>query len=171
MGSNLHSASEPARSGIALRALAVLEGAKGVLACVLAVGALRLVHHDLVLDAIRLNQALHLGSGNHFARLCLEVASRITDRTLGVFVGALLLYSAVRLAEAYGLWFARPWAEWFGAASGAVYIPFELQRLLREPGLLNLGLLALNVVIVAYLLSLRLKPAPSAPAALDASEP
>ena len=59
--------------------------------------------------------------------------------------------SALRLVEAYGLWRARRWGVWLGAAGGAIYIPVELYELWHKPGLLKVVTLAVNVAIVVYL--------------------
>jgi uncharacterized membrane protein (DUF2068 family) len=42
-----------------------------------------------------------------------------------------LLYAALRFAEAFGRWRGRRWAQWLGAASGAIYVPFEVVELLE----------------------------------------
>ena len=60
-------------------------------------------------------------------------------------------YAAVRLAEAYGLWFDRNWASWLGALSGGIYVPIEVYELVEKPSLLRLGLLSANTAIVVYL--------------------
>ena len=74
--------------------------------------------------------------------------------TLAVAIGA-LVYSLIRFAEAYGLWRARPWAEWFALISGAIYIPFEIHALMHHPNPLKWGILVINVAIVLYMAKLR----------------
>jgi uncharacterized membrane protein (DUF2068 family) len=61
-------------------------------------------------------------------------------------------YAGVRFIEAYGLWRARPWAEWFAAVSGAVYLPFELVEVYRTLNWISLGVLLVNAAIVAVML-------------------
>lgn len=55
------------------------------------------------------------------------------------------------MVEAYGLWRGRAWAQVLAAGSGAIYLPFELDELLRRPGLPSAGLLGLNLAIVAFM--------------------
>jgi uncharacterized membrane protein (DUF2068 family) len=69
------------------------------------------------------------------------------------------VYVILRFVEAYGLWYARPWAEWLAIASGSIYIPFEVADLLRRPDALRLLILGVNVGIVLYMLMLRLEAA------------
>jgi uncharacterized membrane protein (DUF2068 family) len=61
------------------------------------------------------------------------------------------LYAALRIAEAYGLWYDREWAEWLGAASGLIYVPFELYALAKGVTPLKLATLGVNLIVVAEL--------------------
>ena len=65
-------------------------------------------------------------------------------------------YSIVRFVEAYGLWNARTWAEWFALVSGALYVPFEAYELVRRPTPVHVAVLLINLGIVFYMLYLRL---------------
>jgi len=58
----------------------------------------------------------------------------------------------VRLAEGYGLWYDRAWAEWLGAVSGLIYVPFEIYALSKGFTLLKLATLTLNIVVVSVLI-------------------
>ena len=75
---------------------------------------------------------------------------------LAAFAGLIgildLLHHDVRAIEAAGLWFHKAWAEYLGAFSGGIYIPFELVHWAHEPTWINAGLVALNGVIVGYLI-------------------
>jgi uncharacterized membrane protein (DUF2068 family) len=62
--------------------------------------------------------------------------------------------AVVRFAEAYGLWQARPWAEWFAVISAAIYLPWEVYRFYREPRVAGAVLFLVNLLIVAYLAQL-----------------
>lgn len=71
-------------------------------------------------------------------------------RLVGLALGA-AGYSVLRFIEAYGLFLERAWAEVLAASSGAIYVPFELLELLREPTLLHASLLAANLLVVAIM--------------------
>ena len=60
-------------------------------------------------------------------------------------------YAAIRLAEAYGLFFEKAWAEILAAGSGAIYIPFELSRFTRQPTWLGATLFMVNVAVIAIM--------------------
>jgi uncharacterized membrane protein (DUF2068 family) len=63
-----------------------------------------------------------------------------------------VVYAAVRIAEGYGLWFDREWAEWLGAASGLIYVPFELYELARGVTALKVATFGVNLLVVAVLI-------------------
>ena len=60
-------------------------------------------------------------------------------------------YAALRFIEAYGLWRARRWAEWFAALSGAVYVPIEIYEVWQRLTWVRLTVLTVNLAIVAYM--------------------
>jgi uncharacterized membrane protein (DUF2068 family) len=68
-----------------------------------------------------------------------------------------MIYSIVRFAEAYGLWHAREWAEWFALLSGAMYLPWEMYSLMRHPHPIKWFILLANVAIVLYMIVLRVQ--------------
>ena len=115
-------------------------------------GALALVHRDLQAIAEEIVSHSHLNPASRFPRIFLDVAGRTTDARLWALAGMAAAYAAVRLAEAYGLWRARRWAEWLGAASGAIYVPVEAWEIARRFTVTRLVLLAGNLLIVVYLL-------------------
>ena len=61
------------------------------------------------------------------------------------------LYAVIRVAEAYGLWFGREWAEWLGAVSGFIYVPFEIYALTKSVTALKLATLGINLLVVTVL--------------------
>jgi uncharacterized membrane protein (DUF2068 family) len=86
----------------------------------------------------------------------LNLADNVTDAKLWALAAGAAAYSIVRFVEAYGLWNARAWAEWFAMISGAVYVPFEAYELIRRPTLIHVAVLLVNVGIVLYMLYLRM---------------
>lgn len=68
---------------------------------------------------------------------------------------AAVAYFAVRLTEAWGLWFGLAWAQWFSLLSGASYLPWEFVEWVTHPTWLHAGLVAANLAIVLYMVLLR----------------
>ena len=139
-----------------IRAIATVELIKGLVVLLAGFGALSLVHRDVWDVAVSFLRLLHIKHRYHYSEVFLRVAQNITDRELVLVAIAAALYSTLRFVEAYGLWKKRGWAEWFAAASGALYLPFEINELFRRVNIFGVGLLVVNLAIVIYMLYLRL---------------
>ena len=135
----------------ALRAVALMEALKGLIVFGAGFGLLALLHHDVRRIAESLVTRLHLDPERHYPGLFLHAAAHVTDARLWGLAALALAYSALRWVEAWGLWFARRWGEWLGAASGAIYVPVEAYELWQKPGPIKAATLAFNVTLVAYL--------------------
>jgi uncharacterized membrane protein (DUF2068 family) len=134
-----------------LRAIAVFEGAKGALVLLAGFGVLLLVHRDLQAAAERVVEHLHLNPASRYPQIFIDLAKRTTDSRLWLLAFGAVAYSSVRFVEAYGLWFAKIWAELFAAAAGAVYMPFEIYKILHGSGWHAYAAFAANVVVVAVM--------------------
>ncbi len=135
----------------AMRAIAGLEASKGLITILAGFGLLSLVHADLQQLAEQLVGHLHLNPASRTPRIFLDFAGRLTDGRLFLLACLAFGYAGIRFIEAYGLWFARLWAEWFAALSGGVYVPFELYELTHSVTLLKGAMLVINLGIVAYM--------------------
>lgn len=135
-----------------LRTVAVFEAAKGLLVLAVGFGLFSLLHRDIQALAQQLIAHFHLNPEHHYSRIFIELAAKLNDSRLWVLSGFALLYTAVRFIEAYGLWHARSWAEWFAALSGGIYIPFELHELWHRPSWLSALTLLVNVLIVLFMI-------------------
>jgi uncharacterized membrane protein (DUF2068 family) len=136
----------------AVRAAALFEAAKGLLVLVAATGLLSLFHSDLHAFAAKLVEHTHLNPASKYPRIFLDAASQLQNSHLLWLAFGAAGYSAVRFVEAYGLYNERAWAEVLAAGSGAVYVPFEVEQLLRAPTAHGAILLVLNLAVVAVML-------------------
>ena len=143
-------------SGAGLRAVAVFEAAKGILVLAAGFGVLSLLHHDAERAAESVVRHLHLNPARHYPQIFLEAARHVTDRRLWLLASGAFAYAVVRAVEAYGLWRARVWAEWFAILSGAIYVPVEIYGLVRHASGLKAAVLVINLGIVAYVSWVRL---------------
>jgi uncharacterized membrane protein (DUF2068 family) len=129
----------------------VFEFAKGALVLAAGAGLLAFVHHD-VRDVVgELLLHLHLNPANRIPGIFVALAERAASLDLWLLAFGAALYAVMRIAEGYGLWFDRAWAQWLGAASGAIYVPFELYALADGVTALKLATLAVNLLVVAVL--------------------
>jgi uncharacterized membrane protein (DUF2068 family) len=145
------------KTTVALRTVAVFEAAKGLLVLLLGLGALRFMHRDLEDVAEQIIRFLHASPGGRISNLFIAAASRANDKSLWAIAAAAMVYAIVRFAEAYGLWYAREWAEWFALLSGAMYLPWEVLSILRHPHPIKWVVLIANLAIVLYMLVLRVQ--------------
>lgn len=144
-------APHPSKASGTLRGIALFEALKGLAALLSGLGLLSLLHHDLHLMALELVGHFGLDPAQHFPALLLHYADVLNGTQLGTLELLIAGYVAVRLAEAYGLWLDLAWGEWLGVLSGGLYIPFEVRHLWHDPALSGVGVLLLNVAMVAFL--------------------
>ena len=135
----------------ALRSIALFEAFKGLAALLIGIGLVELLHHDLRHLVLELVGHFGLDAAQPFPALLLHAADVLNHTPLATLELLLGAYLAIRLTEAYGLWRQQAWAEWLGALSGGLYIPFELQHLAHEPNALSAAVLAVNVLVVGFL--------------------
>jgi uncharacterized membrane protein (DUF2068 family) len=137
-----------------LRLVASFEFIKGAFVLLIGLSALLLVHKDAWVIAESLLALLHISTDRHSAQLFLDFADRVTDARLWTTVQLASAYSVLHLAEAYGLWKQRTWAEWLAFVSGTLFLPLEIRGLLRGITFLRLALFLGNLAIVFYMLFL-----------------
>jgi uncharacterized membrane protein (DUF2068 family) len=143
----------------ALHAIAAFEATKGVAALAALIGALDLLHHDVRALAVALIGRFGLDPEAHYPSLLLHYADLLPDADVQKLVLIGSAYIAIRFIEAAGLWLSQVWAEYLGALSGGIYIPFELSHWIHSPSLINAAILLVNTVIVGYLIrALRSRP-------------
>lgn len=159
-----HTKSEKRTGGreAGLRTVALFEGAKGALVLLTGCGLLLLIHKDLHHAAAALIRHLHFNPASKYPRIFLDLADRTSDANLWFMACAAAIYSAVRFAEAIGLWLDRRWAEWFGLLTGAMYLPIELFELIKKLSWPRITVFAVNAFVVAYLLMYTLSKRPKA---------
>ena len=81
---------------------------------------------------------------------------RLSAWRKGIAIGG-FAYALIRFAEAYGLWHAKVWAEWFALISGCLYLPLEIFELLKHANLFKWSVLAINLIVVIYIALIRME--------------
>jgi uncharacterized membrane protein (DUF2068 family) len=143
-------------STAALRAIATLEAAKGVLVVLIAGGLLSLLHRDVPSAIEELLVHLHIHADRRIGHAIIDAFAHVTDARLWTIAGACVLYAAARFTESYGLWNRLVWAEWFALLSGAIYLPWEALKVLERRSLVHWSVFLVNLVIVLYMLYVRI---------------
>lgn len=139
-----------------LRAVASLEALKGILAIIAGIGLFTLLHKDLGDVAENIVEALHLNPAHRIAHAFINAADRVSDTRIVAIACIALGYALIRFIEAYGLWHARTWAEWFAIISGGAYLPWEVLEVVKHPHhALRWIVLLINIVVVLYMIYVR----------------
>jgi uncharacterized membrane protein (DUF2068 family) len=140
-----------------LEAIAVFEAIKGVVVLAAGFGLLALVHRDLPDIVENMIHHLHMNPEGHLSHVFLHAAEGASDAKLHAIAGAAFAYSMVRFVEAYGLWNARVWAEWFAILSGMLYLPWEIYEIVVHPRPIRWVIFIGNIVILLYLIYARVR--------------
>ena len=148
-----------------LRLIAIFKLVKALTLIAVGVGALRLIHDSNAADAMT-QMAARFGfnpGGRYLDHALAKIANLpprdFRDLGIGSFV-----YAALFLTEGFGLWLAKPWAEWFTAISTGSLVPLEIFEIHRHPTIIKIIVLLLNIAIVAYLV-VRIRKEQSSPIA------
>lgn len=135
-----------------LYAIIVIKLVKGLVILSLAVMAYLLSDNNLPVEYQRLLHWLRFDpEKKFFSELAVKIGSITETKVLWVATGT-LLYSLFSLVEGIGLIFRIPWAGWLAIGESAFFIPIEIYDLLHSFSVTVSVILAVNVVIVWYLL-------------------
>jgi len=136
-----------------LAAIAVFKVVKGVLLLLVGLGLLKLVHAEIATLFSLLIEGLHL---NADSRLIHELVLKVDAlQPHSVLLAGLvsLGYAGMLLVEGIGLWLEFTWAAYLTVVSTSLLLPFELYEVIEQVSVLRIGVLLLNLAIVAYLVS------------------
>lgn len=128
--------------------VAAIEAAKGVIVLLAGFGLLGLLHRDLHALGEELVAQLHLNPAKKYPRIFTDLMSSLNDTRLWSLAGMALLYSTIRLVEAYGLWKQKTWAEWLALAGACIYLPFEVYEIYVKVTAVRVSALVFNLLIV-----------------------
>lgn len=143
-------------SAAALRAIATLEALKGIIVLLLGI-ALIFVHKHVEDFTESLLFHLHIDIDRRFGHALMSAAMKLTDARLITILLAATSYATVRFVEGWGLWHRRVWAEWFALLSGALYLPWEILRIVERADWERVGVLVINIAIILYMLVIRIR--------------
>lgn len=139
-----------------LLAIALFKLLKALLLIAVGIGALSLRHDSHLISSLQ-HLLREFGLYPHH-RLVIRALSRISgldrQRLEQLGIGS-FVYAIVFLIEGTGLLLRKRWAEYLTIAVTASFIPFEVYELVRQASALRATGLALNLVIVLYLVARR----------------
>jgi uncharacterized membrane protein (DUF2068 family) len=138
-----------------VRTVASIELTKGLVVVLAGLGLLSMRHRNIWGVAESFLEFFHVNPYHHYVGVFIDLVSRISDVRLWKIALVASIYAILRFVEAFGLWYALPWAEWMAAITGGIYIPFEAADLIRRVTWFRLLVLVINSAIVLYMLYLR----------------
>ncbi len=144
-----------ARALRGLRGIAIFEAFKGALVFAIGFGLLALIHQDFQAIGESIVEHLHLNPAHRYPQIFIQSLSRLNSSNLQWIALGALLYTILRWIEAYGLWFARKWAEWLAIISGGIYLPLEIYDIYERVTAVRVTVTTLNICLLIYLIWIR----------------
>jgi uncharacterized membrane protein (DUF2068 family) len=131
--------------------IAIFKLLKGALLFVMGIGALSLVHRDATEVVNHWTHLLQLNMQNRWIQNLAIKLGLVNRRELGLIAGTTFFYSALLLTEGVGLLLEKVWAEYLTFIITTSFIPIEVYELMRRVTVPRIVILAVNVLIAAYL--------------------
>ncbi len=147
------------RSLFVLRLIAVFKFFKAAIVVATGFGLLSLANPGFIQSMQRFTESLSDGLEQRLLRNLLALLVGMPAGRLHLFAVASFLYAALFCVEGVGLWKGRHWAEWLTVVATSSLIPIELYELVRSPRWNTVAVIAVNVLILVYLIWRMRRPA------------
>jgi len=135
-----------------VRLIALFKLLKGVLLIAVGVAALKFLHTDIASLVESWVAVLGLDQNSRFVGRALSTAAALTPNRVRDLIMGSFLYGGLFLTEGIGLWLLKRWAMWFTVIITGSFLPLEIYELARHPSAAKIGLLAVNLALVGYLI-------------------
>lgn len=117
------------------------------------VGALKLLHKDIADVMTHWAEMLRIDPEDRFIHGILAKLFSTTSKQLKELSAGSFIYAGLFLTEGVGLLLQKHWAEYLTVVTTSTLIPLEVYELAKRFSTAKLAILAVNVVIVWYLIS------------------
>lgn len=117
----------------------------------LGIGALRLLHKDLLDIAEHWILALRFNPEGHFVSLILGQVALIDPHRMKEISAAIFLIAGLDAIEGAGLVLEKTWAEFVTLILTLSFLPWELVAMFRHPTGIRAGLALINIAVLLYL--------------------
>ncbi len=135
-----------------LMAIGALKLGEALLFVLLGFGVIHIMHKDVGDELTRLFVALRFDPEGRLASLLIDKASMISPHQLEQITVAIFAHSALDILEGVGLILRKIWAEFVTIAVSAFFLPFEFVALAHHVTWIRIGVTAINVAMVIYLI-------------------
>jgi uncharacterized membrane protein (DUF2068 family) len=135
-----------------LLAIGLLKLVEAVFFFLVGIGAIHFIHHDLGDAATRLAERLRMDMDGRVMTWVLDHLDDVTSHRLKQIGVATFLYAGLRVTEGVGLVLEKTWAEYLTVGVTMSFLPWELYEICRRPDLVRIGLMVVNLAVLAYLI-------------------
>lgn len=133
-------------------AIGALKMVEALLCILLGIGALKMLHKDLVDEATRLITALRLDPEGRFINIVLDKIALISPHQLKQISVGIFAYAGLHTTEGVGLVLRKKWAEYVTLILTASFLPWEFFELIRHFTWIKVVLTLVNVLVVLFLI-------------------
>jgi len=144
-------ARKSAESSTVLLLIGTFKILKALTLIAIGVGALKLLHKDLVATVMHWTDVLRVDPDNRFVHRALAGIFRITPKQLKELSVGTFLYAGLFATEGIGLLLRKRWAEYFTIVTTGALIPLEIYEMFRHFTMTKLLVTVVNLLIVWYL--------------------
>ncbi len=145
--------SKPRKGSPGLVLIGIFKLLKAIILVLVGFGALHYLRVDLRESVNHWIQVFRVDPENRYIHRLLERIFSVTPKQLRELSVGTFIYAAILGTEGVGLLTRKHWAEYFTIISTGIFVPLELYELVHRFTFIKLGVLALNVVIVWYLVA------------------
>jgi len=135
-----------------LLAIGLLKLVEAVFFFLVGVGAIHFIHRDLGDAAVRLAERLRMHMDGMVMTWVLNHLDDVTAHRLRQIGVATFFYAGLRVTEGVGLVMEKVWAEYLTVGVTMSFLPWEMYEICRRLDWFRVGLLVVNLVVLAYLL-------------------
>jgi uncharacterized membrane protein (DUF2068 family) len=125
---------------------------KGLLLLAIGIGALSLLHENVVAGVTHWVNVLGVDPDNHFVHKLIGKLWTVDEKKLIEISAGTFFYAALMFTEGVGLLLQKRWAEYLTIFATASFMPLEVYELIKHFSITKIAVILVNAVIVWYLI-------------------
>jgi uncharacterized membrane protein (DUF2068 family) len=147
----LRAAGARSRRDRGIVAIGIFKLLQGLLFVLVGIGAIRLLHRDLMQIAEHFILAMRFDPEGRFVNLVMDKLALIDSHRLKQISVAIFAVASLDLVEGIGLVLEKAWAEYVTLVLTASFLPWEFFEIVRRATWIRATLLGINLAVVIYL--------------------
>jgi uncharacterized membrane protein (DUF2068 family) len=133
--------------------IAAFKLAEGVLILFVAVGVLKLLHHDVAAVVADWISALRIDPHNEYIHWLFAKLGVLDDHRLKQISAGSFVYATLRITEGIGLLCRQRWAEYLVVIATGLFIPLEVYEILKHASAPRIFVFVINLGVMGYLIA------------------